>query len=400
MTEEYADLEARLKRAFAEYDTLKERSAARVTRWEWTEGERYDLRPAFFARNTMTPGEVLVGEPEDKGEKWQYGLDAEGRIAVARHYGPRLPSFPSGWKPPQVGPETFFFHRAGLSVAVRYYQGIPRLIADLKSSEGKPQRYREFYASAKVETASTKADLAEKTLALARETNNLYMLTETYTFEAERLVKVATIMQGSREMQYEEHLAYDAGGLCKVTLHRANGTTQTTYERPAAADDFEALAARVEARLIQMIPQTLRAAKIEEPVYCVVLDHRSRLFPPNLAVGRAADRDTLLATYGVAARYVLFMPAKPLVAITDPDGAGNYERLEQEVWRLERRDEGLAVLDRVAAALNKLDWTSILNVTPEFVALTTDFERDSIADRIAACAPAERVAAIRAKGWL
>jgi hypothetical protein len=83
----------------------------------------------------------------------------------------------------------------------------------------------------------------------------------------------------------------------------------------------------------------------------------------------------------------------------DIAGAGDYALFDEEVARQNAWELGRRALRRAARELSALDWSGILDVTDDFIVLDRDYEADDRAESIAACAPPEKLAAIRGRGW-
>src|SRR6185436_19485370 len=75
-------LDVRFRDLKREYFALKKACEAKVTRWEWTAGDRYDPRPLWYERHKTKPGKVL----DENSPKWafQYGFDDAGLLWVTR----------------------------------------------------------------------------------------------------------------------------------------------------------------------------------------------------------------------------------------------------------------------------------------------------------------------------
>ncbi|HZK66265.1 MAG TPA: hypothetical protein VFD42_01800 [Chloroflexota bacterium] len=58
------------------------------------------------------------------------------------------------------------------------------------------------------------------------------------------------------------------------------------------------------------------------------------------------------------------------------------------------------MLRRVAAQLAHRSWDGALSVKPEFVVYAANYEMGDVPEAIAASNPADRVAALKEKGWL
>lgn len=169
-------------------------------------------------------------------------------------------------------------------------------------------------------------------------------------------------------------------------------------QRPERGEALRELAERVSARLGTAVPAAIRAAGIREQCYCLVLSYGESLFPLTLILGREAERRAILAARGPAAKSYMYTPSAPALVLEDPAGARDRALLDEGVARLNAWDFGRRTLRQVARALGGRDWSGVLDATDDFVVLALDYEADELTESLAACVPAERLAALRARG--
>jgi hypothetical protein len=170
--------------------------------------------------------------------------------------------------------------------------------------------------------------------------------------------------------------------------------------QPRRGDELRGLADRVVGRLAAAIPKALHSARIRGRAYCLVLSYGESYFPPTLIVGLEAERRAAAAARGREARGYLYAPAEPAVLLEDPAGARDYALLDEGIARDNAWELGRETLQRVARELTLRDWSGILDVTDDFVALARDYESDDRAESLAASVPADRLALLRSRGWV
>jgi hypothetical protein len=141
----------------------------------------------------------------------------------------------------------------------------------------------------------------------------------------------------------------------------------------------------VRRRLLEAIPKTVKAAGIKEPVYCVALAYDGEgndVLGPYLGIGLESEREQWRRQHGEQAWLHIWNPAefkhyeKPHTQL----GKDDQELTEASEWlnnALEDRDSktpAIKLLVEVAAELEKLNWSRLLKVTPDFVVYAVDFE--------------------------
>ncbi len=177
------------------------------------------------------------------------------------------------------------------------------------------------------------------------------------------------------------------------------GSCDMKAQRPERGEALRELAERVRARLVLAVPAAVKAAGVRERCYCLVLSHGETLFPLTLILGTEAERRAILAARGPAGRTYLYSPSVLAVLLDDPAGERDRALLDEGIARANAWDLGRQTLWQVARELGERDWSGVLDVTDDFVALALDYEADELAESLAACASPERLALLRARGF-
>jgi hypothetical protein len=138
-------------------------------------------------------------------------------------------------------------------------------------------------------------------------------------------------------------------------------------------------------RLLEVIPKTVKAARIKEPVYCVALAYDGEgndVLGPYLGIGLESERKKWLRKHGEDAWQFVWNPAEfnHYEKRHTQLGEDDKELTEASEWlnnALEDRGSkapAVKLLVEVAAELEKLNWSGLIKTTPDFVVYAVDFE--------------------------
>lgn len=298
----WQELEARFKNAKNEYATLKKLCEGQVVRWEWFKrGEGYALEPFYFERSGNSQGKLLDKEPSNvKKCEWLcfcYGFDEQKRIVVIRE-GFDL----SG----ESYREEFFVHKANLIESIRYNvperEKQPIRLMFRHFTEGKIVKYESF--------GVPRVRLHD-------------CLIETYEYSGDRLVGVK--INHFREKQnptidedfYSEvstqhdDLIYDeTGHLLHIIRLGTDGSVRTIYQKLKQGQTVKTLSILVERKLIELIPQIVASARIQERVYCLALVYADDMcLPPSVGLGLEIERAACIEKYDETGVEFIWSPA-------------------------------------------------------------------------------------------
>ncbi len=343
------------------YNALKESTESLVVSWRYSQGQLWSYNPIVW--DTLTEEEVA-----DPGQaEYAYGYDAEGRVVCIRqftieHAGKLAPSGRVEIvRTQRVYNEHFILHRPGLMEISEY--------ATLREPAGAKELTSVYEVRTENGRIVEKAELRKDSFDHDR-----------YFWEGERL-KVAQSLDESGKTTCETE--WEADGTSKIYQIRKDGSRFWRDEPLPKGVTVKSLAGIVRQRLLELIPQTVKAAGLEEPAYCVALAYDGEgndVLGPHLGIGLDSERQKWLKEHGEEAWQFIWNPAE----------FANYEKshTQLEADDLYQASEWLnrALADRgslapaikllveVAAELEKLDWSRLIQTTPDFVVYAVDFE--------------------------
>jgi hypothetical protein len=409
---------ARWKKAFTQFDELRQASRSAVVRWEWTEFERYSLLPFYFKRYPGR-GRVLT-EPTDKiGFYYRYGLDELNRPRIHIFYNyvdfhgreiiqqDRHRYFDRD----DLG-ETFYTYTDILAEIIEFSvpPRIPLKVQQIFIENGRVIRHASFRLNGYTPLYSEKGshpDALYEWLGY----NGRFKLVEKYVYAGSRLTSIQLYSEtpGIAPYKTEEHFFYDdAGRLLRIEQLNESEQRHLLYKKREKGQTFKSIRQAAIQKLIEAIVERLRTEHISEKLCCIELFYQSGSshFPPTIFLCREADRQALLASNNPEAKYYIFSPGlmgEPwYLEITDPDVLEICSQLEQEIQSGQKWDAATGILREVAAALTHFDWRNSLNITPDFVVFAIDWEveGDHLADVLRASASKDQLREWKAKGWL
>jgi hypothetical protein len=343
-------------------DTYAERKRAAeraVERWEYMTHPGRQLEPGYFERNSkFTRGRKLKALPATRKPNWgvtAYGLDANGRIVLERTatgYG--------GWT------ETFYVWGDGV-VERAYYE----------TKDGKPVITR------------AGLDAAGRVVTWELDSPLFGAWNKTFAYPDDGTIVIE-----------EEYVDQNGLDYPKQTIT----VTPQTGPDPKVEDHLPA----VEAHLIAEIPRVIKAAKLRDRAYTLIVSFAGTgndMFPPILAIGTERERAEWIARKGPLAVVLwqesdfeqfanakLDLRTKAFAQLADP--------LNTAIARRDAYTKGYAAYARIARALRKLDWSKILPVTDDFVVFAVDHDDTGLAKALKEAAGAKRYAAWKKARWV
>ncbi len=409
----------RWKIAFKQYKMLKASAEASVSRWEWTKGIRYSLRPYYFNR---FPGRarILKEAPSGPGYYIYYGFDEKNRVRVERvfnyHYLYDRERFERhlqhGFKAADSDEETYYSYQDGTAESVQFSMPprIPLKIEQVFYLDGRVSRYAFFklngYSSLFSQKGSDPDRLYEWLGA-----NGRFKTVEDYHYDNERMVAITSFNEtpGLAPHFLEERFSYDeAGKLDRIESFYADGRKQIIYQKRKPGQTFNTIRENAFRKMFSAIVERLKAAHVKEKVYCIELSYQSVLqhFPPAIIPGLESYRQSLVSSGMRGMGYKIFAPVLQgqdwFFEISDPDTLAACQQLEQEIQAGEKWDAATQILRQLAAELIHFDWNGILDITPDFVIFAIDHEMES--DQLEAIlkrsASKEQIREWKKKGWL
>jgi hypothetical protein len=414
----------RWKEAFGQYKGLRKAAESAVTRWEWADGERYNLLPFHFKRYPGR-GRALKNPPASVGSYIRYGFDEQDRLRLHRsHYylglnGDRLLQRHrnQGFKVDDEVSETFYNHSDTLIEIIQFsirprvlLPRIPLKVECIHYEDSRVAHYASFRLNGYTPLYSKKGKNPDA-LYQWLGPNGRFKHAEQYVYDGDRLTSILLYDEHPEASPFtaEEHFTYDeAGRLLRIERFYETGHSQPLYQKRKKGQTFKSIREAATQRMIEAIVERLDAENINEKLCCIELSYQAvcHHFPPSTILGLESDRRRLLDSGNPDAQYCVFAPAlmgqMHWLEITDPDTLEICSQLEQEIQAGSKWDTAARILRDVAAALTRHDWSGILDITPDFVVFAIDWEMegDHLEEVLRACASKDQVEEWKKKGWL
>jgi len=409
----------RWQAAFGQYDELKAAAEHVVVRWEWTEGDRYTLLPFYFNR-VSGRARRLKERPTSDGYYIHYGFDDRGRVRLHRfvrlsgHGDPQPPrsGHHQGDLAADVIGETFYDYGDTLTETIEFsiFPRIPLKVHQVFRQDERVVRHVSMelngYAPPYIEKGKTPDDLYERLGPGGR-----FLAVENYVHEGNRLTTIIGYREvpGPPPHHFEERFTYDEDGrLQRIDGIHEDGRKWIVYQRRKKGQTFQSIREAATQKLIKAVIERLRAAHIDERLYCIELGYQALNyhFPPWIVPGLERYRQDLVSSSNPDVRFFIFSPAlqgkERSLEITDPDTLEICQLLEQEIQVGKKWDTATRILRDVAAALTHHDWTGILDITPDFVVYAIDHEMEGhdLEGVLSTSASHEQIQEWKGKGWL
>lgn len=366
------ELKSRLTRGTAEYPILKQQAESLVARWVWATGSVHTLSPAFDAKtHGWEQGRELAGEPAARTNHFEYGLDAAGRPVVAHYYN----GFDGYFT------EQFFVYRDDHAQVWSFdahpkYKS-PSAVADYLFDGPRVVGYLSLHSQGE-------------------------SFVETYEYAGNRL-KILRRAGSNAAIGGTYYHDYDAAGrIATITMEANTGKRGVVYQRPTRS--LASLLKQVKARLLDLIPQRVAALSSSAPAFglALVYDPGSALslLPPKLALGMESERarwqksGAATAALWDAQGFATFDHDR--LEFADPTLLADANELVPYLAAAAGRDKAYKLLVDVAKALNKLDWSTITRVTPDFVVYPVDLHMEYLERDLAAAVPAATLKKLKA----
>lgn len=162
-------------------------------------------------------------------------------------------------------------------------------------------------------------------------------------------------------------------------------------------------------RLKVLVPKLVSAAKIREPIYCVALaydDEGNDALPPFIGIGLDSERRRWKAEHGKRAKDYVWNPEefhhyeKPYTQLDDDALEEACDYLNGKWSESGSTAPAAKLLMEVAAELNRVDWPVSVRRTTDFVAYAIGLEGSGLKKSLKAGLNPEKLAKLKADGWL
>lgn len=186
---------------------------------------------------------------------------------------------------------------------------------------------------------------------------------------------------------------------------------QIKYQRPQKSESLRSISKSVEQQLLELIPTSISKSDLRGPIYCVLICYCEEDFPsgwpPFLVIGSETERQKIVNA-GESVPYFLWAPdllreheGNVEIPLSD-EILNNYCRLHSQLMSLKNDySAGKKILQNIAKALNKLDWSAIAEVTNDFIVAIVDNTGEvDFAKDIKGVIPSANFRALRQQGLL
>jgi hypothetical protein len=350
-----------VKRFVAEpgaYNTLKQQAESAVLRWRYSKGELWDFYPT--RNDVLTTEEVANSDQAD----YAYGYDGKNRVVYIHHYRTnRQYNHDASGKliiteTKNICIEYFLRHRDNTIEISRF-----------QSDRNPPILQGVYWARTEGPRIVELESLNERTYDhLLYFYEGDFLKTEQTFDEHERLTFECVNEKDGSHVLYKIR---PDGSRRDLNAPRPKGLT------------VKALTETVRKRLLETIPQTVKAAGIKEPVYCVALAYDGEgndVLPSSLGIGLESERKQWLEAHGRDAWQFIWNPAefhnyeRDHIQLDDDELSEASDSLNEILSDRSSTAPAQRLVVEVAAELNKLDWSKLIQTTPDFVIYAVDFE--------------------------
>lgn len=365
---------------YPQFAHFRDSLLAKIVRWEYANGARYDPRPFYFLRDTAK-GRLLRRKltPDTKEENvWVHGYDHEGQIVLIR-------SFRGTWEAIYIFADNY--------VEILRVQGqwnILRGISRLYSKDGFPSHYLDFAIRAWPTMFEGSAEQiwqnsidGEMSIAIEQE-HYVYSGGQLTRIDLTRWDNGFSYKRQEQQWETEYDLTYNAAGKVEqIDIHILNtGYHYTKYRERQPSQTLTALTEQVKAHLVETIPRIIEQASFSEPLYCLQLSyHETNFFPPVLLPGLESARVSILSSSEKD-----YVPNLVWGAVWDfgahedesyaryPIGDEQTLRACAEAQRVlsargyvAGHQRAVKTLYQIATALNQVNWSAYAPVTDDFI---------------------------------
>jgi hypothetical protein len=383
-------LEQRFAAEREAYHALKEATESRVMRWRYSKGRLWTFNPVQL--DILTTEEVA--NPEEA--EFAYGYDAEGWVVCVRQMG----SLPA-WREVSGRREYYRVRRTYNEQFIRHQPGTMEVSEYETRPVDSPTRLGCVYQVHSESNRIVEVGRFWKNKGSDGPERQGFDR-EQYFWEGDRLKKDRSFDEnGNIEFETE----WEPDGTHKLYRVLKDGSRYWTDEPAPKGATVKSLVQFVRQRLLEVIPQRVKAAGLKDPAYCLVLAYDAEgedILGPMLGIGAESERQKWLREKGDQAWLSIWNPAE-FTKFADSPIEPDDEELERKMgWLnkllLEREVTAPAIqlLVEVAAELEKLDWSAFLPTTPDFVVYAVDLELMDLRKNLKKIVAPRKLAALKA----
>ncbi|WP_211244093.1 hypothetical protein [Actinospica robiniae] len=359
-----SDLDSKFAHLADERESRRAAAYAGVVRWEWYEGDAFDLQPLWHERNLLRPGRRLDRRPPLTQDHYQLGFDVDDRVVTVLEY--------SGFLNGRLVYETLRMYRADLIEEAHY------------NADGRGIYLREYL----LESGRIRSTASAATFGGDIETYD-YIDNSVVRIEVQHAKRASGALRHPTPQASIEAM-YDGEGLLRLTSINPGRLGETLYERPPADFSIDAARSTVQAELGVQVLRAVREFDLEAAAYCVALAYADGFDPSAVTVhvGLEEDRQAFLAEGDDEdgdGEDIVWSPADMTgYADIDMSAVRDTARLLAQELRLSKVAVSRETVCAVAVSLGELDWQTIMPVTDDFVVFAVDLEMADLAQNLAA----------------
>lgn len=371
------------------FEKVKAECEAKVVSWRWATVDKADPDPFWSQKYGYPAGRWLKVPPSDPHGDYRHGADDEGRFVVVREG--------SGFK--GRFDEEFYYYTPDRIEVIGYDRFLPRKVVEVSwysLDSGRPVR------SERLNINATTAKVAE------------------YRYQNDRLVEEIVYQRGlvrNERVERHYHFQYDdRGRLDRIEFEyfyldgQRENVRGLVYRRPKKGESIARSSSEIEELLVQLIPDKLRAARVSEPLFCLLLVYDwegNPPLPPLLALGPQSLRQRAREKHGREARCYLWNPADyptfgaAELELTDAKLLEACDLLNQMMSSRDYFQPARTLLNKVAARLQQHDWRGILETTDDFFVAAVDLEsQDHLQPNMKKSVPTEIIKRLKKESYL
>lgn len=385
------EIEKRYRAIASSYDELKAEAEKRVVRWKYSNGQLWS--------HLAEPNPPLTTEEvgDANNAKYWFGYDSMNRVVCIRRFD-EFTAYKQNPKRPKELPQPFPARELRIEYFIGHCGDKMEILRFLT-----PRTHRAD------EIAKHKLQSVEWVLMKAGRLQEQEKFREEGIHSCHRYLWDGNKLKATRSLgrkgRVEMEFTTDKSGQEQVYRVSKDGERHSLGGPLPAGMTVKKLTETIRKRLLETIPVTVKAAKNKEPVYCVALAYDgegNEALPPCLGIGLESERNGWLKAHGKDAKHTIWNPAefkhyeKDHTQLDDDELGEACEWLNGELENKGSHAPAKRLLVEVAAELNKLDWSKIAKVTPDFVVYAVDFELGDLNKNLKKIFPAKKVAALKA----
>jgi YD repeat-containing protein len=377
-----SQLEQRFAAEREAYDGLKAQTEQAVAKWRFSRGQLW----SFYANDaSILTTEEVVDEAE---AEYAYGYDAAERVVCIR----RFTNDRSYQRSASGALETIHTKRIHIEFFVRY--------------AGETMEISEFSLSRQPESKKTLLRIYRVFVKQGKIVEKGELHTDRFDHEQyfweDNFLKMDRSFDENGKIILETEYAPD--GTFKMYKIRKDGSRFLLDQPLPKGVTIKSLIEVVRQRLVTVVPEKVKAARILEPVYCIALAYDGEgndVLGPYLGIGLESERNKWLAERGKDAWQMIWNPAefknyeKPHTQLEDEELEEASSWLNGALANKSSTAPAIKLLVEVASELEKMDWSKTLKTTPDFVVYAVDFELGDLRKNLKKIVSAEKLSALK-----